>query len=110
MSVPWKKLLPRLWHKQNGLCFFCQAQTMLWREARSVPGARLTKSGRRIIIGDQMIALATVEHLVRRSEGGAKKGSNCVMACASCNWKRDRKDQQKKAKEAKSQQASEEPS
>lgn len=38
----------------------------------------------------------TVEHYKPLLEGGVNSASNCVLACARCNYKRDRDSQRKR--------------
>jgi 5-methylcytosine-specific restriction endonuclease McrA len=64
--------LHKHWHRQDGKCFYCEGDT--WMRGFGVDGAALAL--RR--------ATATLEHLVRKADGG-KGGANLVMACARCN-------------------------
>lgn len=78
--------LATLFDAQNGLCFYCTGKTWL--------GGRETKQQARARLGitpglpraQRALALrrATEEHLIRRADGGKRKG-NLVMACAFCN-------------------------
>ena len=75
-----------LWNEQRGLCFYCERPMVL------KPGTRK---------GEQFPANgATIEHLVRRADGGPNVFWNKKLACQRCNlhrgetpwpeWKRTR--------------------
>jgi hypothetical protein len=71
--------LKRLFTAQNGCCFYCQRQTYLagWRAFKALHPGMSTRGAR--------YRQATIEHLLRRADGGTNRNSNVVMACLECN-------------------------
>lgn len=63
-------------HRQQGLCFYCDK--LMWEATycQSNPGRRHLQ--------------CTAEHLIPRSEGGANIAENVVAACWYCNSRRHR--------------------
>lgn len=96
---PWSHMLPLLWRDRRGRCFFCRRRTLMWRDARDILGAR-NLGGKLLSIPGRkpgFYAVATVEHLKRRTDGGSAVGwNNCVMACGPCNGRRNKACQPKR--------------
>lgn len=60
----------RLWHYQDGRCFYCDAPTVLDYPKKP------PRNG------------ATIDHIIPKSEGGGLIMQNLVMACKTCNTTR----------------------
>lgn len=83
--------LHRLWHKQAGKCFYCGCDTYL-------PGSGETKVKARLRLGIEEGSRgagkrfrrrhATIEHLLRKADGGTLAQHNIVMACLGDNVRR----------------------
>ncbi len=68
----------RLFQEQNGVCFYCRKPMLIAR----IPAGQV-----------QPRNLATLDHIIPRSAGGANGPTlNCVAACHSCNNERGTKD------------------
>ena len=63
-------------HRQQGLCYYCDK--LMWETTycQSNPGRRDLQ--------------CTAEHLIPRSEGGSNSAENIVAACLFCNITRHR--------------------
>ena len=79
--------LHKHWHRQDGKCFYCEGDTWMRGSGERRLAAK-TRLGLPIGVDGAALALrratATLEHLVRKADGG-KGGANLVMACARCN-------------------------
>ena len=75
-------------HKQGGLCFYCQAP--MWQDDSAAFAARLNLPPRRV-----KYLQCTAEHLLARQNGGDDSPANVVAACSFCNrhrhWGRERR-------------------
>ena len=70
----WRKKRERLWRDSGGVCFYCRRPTLLQLPSASVP--------------HDPGMLATIEHLVPKSQGGGNNRANLVLACIRCNLAR----------------------
>lgn len=91
MSTPYsKRRLVRLYHKQDGICCYCDGNTWLrGHETREAAALRLgippkTAGYRQMLTA----ARATTEHIQRRADGGKGGPLNLKMACHACNVRR----------------------
>lgn len=66
------KVRARLWQEQRGVCYYCSRPALLAKG----PAAGAAPDN-----------LATIDHIIPRSKGGAHAG-NMVMACHRCNNER----------------------
>lgn len=87
---PWWRLLPSLWHRQHGVCYYCGEFAVPVRWVPEIAGASLSAKGRVVHFWGRTYGVATVEHLVPRRAGGRHSLKNCVMACLRCNNVRGR--------------------
>jgi 5-methylcytosine-specific restriction endonuclease McrA len=77
---PYKaKFRAYLFEKQKGLCYYCDKEMTLNRKKNGQP----TKT------------FATLEHLIRREQGGKVNSTNIVLAHYRCNLKANREWQRK---------------
>lgn len=82
--------LKRLWKAQDGLCYYCAAETY-------IPGPDETRAAAKVRFGipqgkgsGKLLRRrqASLEHLKRRADGGTMANTNLVMACKGCNVRR----------------------
>lgn len=66
-----KILRRRLWAAQRGLCCYCRTPM--------TPSHPPSKGG------IYLKTMATLEHLIRQSDGGKTTPNNCALACLECN-------------------------
>lgn len=59
-----------LFHKQNGLCFYCGCEMLLHINHRRKP------------------QFMTIDHKLPKVRGGTREDWNCVGACLSCNTRK----------------------
>jgi len=79
--------LARLYAEQNSLCHWCHSATVMLRYIRKESIVRINNGGVVWRIGEETFfaRIATVDHLVKVSDGGGNEPENVVMACATCN-------------------------
>lgn len=83
--------LHRLWHAQEGRCYYCGCGTYLPGSGESKSRARLRFGIVEGVRGGGKAFRrrhATIEHLKRRADGGTLANVNIVMACKGCNVRR----------------------
>ena len=72
MSQDWRRArCHRLWHEQNGSCFYCGI-------AMAAPLTQRLRHRKRA-------DAATIDHVVPRARGGDAEWPNEVAACRACN-------------------------
>jgi hypothetical protein len=78
--------------RQGMFCYWCGVRVV--RESQIPPARRMKKSENRILyyLGEELRedALATIDHLVRVSDGGTNEPVNLVISCQECNFAREK--------------------
>ncbi len=84
--------------KQEYKCFYCQCEVYT-KERVELLGCTFTRTDGETLYAvkdgqDFEYKFATIEHLVKLSQGGGNEVGNLVVACRGCNHARELKEQQ----------------
>ena len=81
------KLLPALMIRYHGRCTDCHHQVIMQRDATRLHFK--SKKMKFIHSNGRIIPRATIEHIIRKSDGGSDNMDNLTLLCESCNQKRN---------------------